>query len=99
MSSGLAQLSALVGSLLPLLIAIIQRAHWRQGFRTVVGLACIAAASTIIVWSKGQLNAHDWVTSAITVFTLCQVTYHTVWKQTGVTKAIETITTPKGGGS
>lgn len=97
MATHLAQISALVGVLLPLLVAIIQQENWSAHVRTLIGVICIIVATTVTAWAEGKLNLHDWATSLITIFTLTQVSYHTLWKTTGVAPAIEHATSSGGG--
>lgn len=96
LNSNLAQISALVGTFLPLLIAFIQREHWRNSIRTAVGVLACAVAAVVTAYVDGKLNLNDLATSAFYIFTLTKVTYVAVWKPVGVTPKIEAAT---GGGS
>lgn len=89
MSSSLAQISGLVGFLLPLLIAVIQREHWSQQVRTIVGVAACAVAAAVTSYFEGKLNLQDWSTSVLVIFTLTKTSYLAVWKPTGVTQKVE----------
>jgi len=94
-SNQLTQISALVGLFLPLVIAFVQRQHWRNSIRVAVGVGACAVASIIVSYTKGSLNLHDLGTSAFIIFTLTKTTYLAVWKPSGATGKIETAT---GGG-
>ena len=90
----LIQLSALVGTLLPLLVAVVQRAHWPGWLRTAIGVVAIIVASVITAASQHKLNLNDWAASALTVFLLTKTTYLAVWKPSGVAPWIEAATSP-----
>lgn len=94
MATHLAQIAALVGIILPLIVAIVQQKKWTPIVRTVVGVSCIIVASVITAWAQGKLNWHDWATTVTTIFLMAQVSYHTVWKKTGIPIKIETATSP-----
>lgn len=89
------QVAALVGTFLPLLIAVIQRQNWRNSIRVAVGVAACALAAVVTSYTKGQLNLHDLATSAFIIFTLTKTTYLSVWKPSGIAPKIEAAT---GGG-
>ena len=92
----LTQLAALVGLVLPLVIAVIQKQHWSPSIRTGVGVLACAIAAVVLSYTKGQLNLHDLATTGFYIFTLTKTTYLAVWKPSGVAGAIESAT---GGGS
>lgn len=89
MSSNLAQISGLVGFLLPLVVAVIQRQTWSNTFRTIVGVAACAVAAVITAWAESKLNLHNFATSALVIFTLTKTSYLAVWKPSGVAPVIE----------
>jgi hypothetical protein len=88
----LTEVSALVGSFLPLLVAFVQRQHWSGWVRTAVGVAACAIAAVIVSYTKGQLNLHDLATTGFIIFTLTKTTYLSVWKPSGVAPKIEAAT-------
>ena len=96
LNSQIAQISALVGVFLPLVVAFVQRQHWRNSIRSAVGVGACAVAAVVVSYTKGTLNLHDLAGSAFIIFTLTKTTYLSVWKPSGVTQKIETAT---GGGS
>src|SRR4051812_37277217 len=89
MSSSLAQWSALVGFLLPLLVAFVQRQHWSNNVRTIVGVAACAIAAILTTWIEGNLNLHNFGQSVIVIFMMTKTSYLAVWKPTGTTQTIE----------
>lgn len=91
----LGNVAAIVGLLLPLLVAVIQQLHWKSSYRAAVGFAACFVAALITAWAEGKLNAKNLVSSFFIVFTVAQVSYAQFWKKIGVTAAIEKRTPPK----
>ena len=91
--SHLAQLSAAVGFLLPLLLAVIQQTHWSRGVQSIVAAVACVIAAVITAAVNGDLDPHSLVTSLTVIYTLSQVTYRNFWKPTGVAPKIEANTT------
>lgn len=87
--NSLVQLSALIGSVLPLAIAAIQRESWSSAMKAVFAVAVCLIAATVTTLASGNFNSHDWFSSAVAVFTLTGVTYRSVWKPTGVADTVE----------
>jgi hypothetical protein len=96
LNNQLTEIAALVGTFLPLLIAVIQRQHWSSKVRVAVGIAACAIAAVIVSYTKGQLNLHDLATTGFIIFTLTKTTYLSVWKPTGIAGKVEEST---GGGT
>jgi hypothetical protein len=92
----LANLSGIVGLLLPLLVAVIQQLHWKESYRAAVGFLSCMVAAFITTWVEGKLNTKDLLSSFFVVFTVAQVSYSHFWKKLGATQAIEKVTPPKG---
>ncbi len=82
----LAQLSALVGFFLPILIAFLSHVGWSNAVRSGVAMAVIAVASVITVWADPNYGVtwHNWATSAIAMFLMAKTTYMAVWKPSGI---------------
>lgn len=85
-------ISALVGSLLPNLIAVLNQVHWPSWLKAIVAFAACCIAAVAVTAAKGTLTAQDWVGSAIVVFTVARASYAGLWKPTGVADKIETAT-------
>jgi hypothetical protein len=90
--SHLANLAAVVGLLLPLLIAVVQQQHWRQDIRAAVGFVICFVAAFVTAWVEGKLTAKDLLSSFLVCYTLAQTSYHALWTKIGITQAIETAT-------
>lgn len=95
LNTQLTQVAALVGVVLPLIIAVIQKQHWRNAIRVAVAVFVCFVAAVITSYTKGTLNLHDLATSLFIIFTLTKTTYLGVWKPSGIAPAIESAT---GGG-
>lgn len=91
--SNLAQWSALVGFLVPLVIAIIQQTHWGRTIRTIVGVVSSLAAAVVTAAVQNNLNWNTWATSAIWIVTTAMVSYRTIWVPLGAAPFIEAKTT------
>lgn len=94
LNSLLIEVSALVGLGLPLLVAVVQRAHWPNWARVAVGAAACVVASVVTAASQHKLNFNDWAASLLTIFLMTKTTYLAVWKPTGVASWIQAVTTP-----
>lgn len=92
--SDLAQWSALVGFLLPLLVAVLQRPQFSQTVRTVVGICASIVAALITAWAETDLNWHTWSTAVIFIALTSWTTYKRVWVPVGAAPLIEAKTSP-----
>ena len=91
--TNLAQWSALVGFLLPLLIAIVQQSHWSRRTRTVVGAIAVTVAALVTAATENKLNWDTWATSLIWIAVTAYTSYRNVWIPLGAAPAIEEKTT------
>lgn len=88
--SQLAQLSALIGFLLPILIAVVQKSHWSRAVKTVVGaIVCIIVATITAIVHGDVTTWHEWATALIFIFGAALVTYRNVWVPLGAAPWIE----------
>jgi peptidoglycan/LPS O-acetylase OafA/YrhL len=94
--SHLAQLSALVGFLLPFLVAIVQKSHWSRTVRTVIGVAASVATATIVAILHGDVTLHTWGTAVIGVLGAAMVSYKAIWEPIGAAPWLERVTTGQG---
>lgn len=92
LTSSYLQISALIGILLPGVVAFVQQQHWSASTRTVIGVAASLVAAVVQAVAQHKLNWHDWAASAIVIFTLTKTTYLAVWKPTGIAPRIEKAT-------
>jgi VIT1/CCC1 family predicted Fe2+/Mn2+ transporter len=91
----LEMLSALVGSLLPMLVAVVNRSHWAPAVKGLVVVVSSIVAGAVTAWLNGQLNGLRWTESALIIAGAAVVAYKHFWQPTGIAPAIERATTPK----
>lgn len=85
-------LSALLGSLMPAVIALIIRRDWSSEVKGIAALALCLVAALALAAAMGHLNMEDYARSALIVFTLAQVLYATYWRPSGIAPEIERVT-------
>lgn len=89
MPSTVDQWTIIVGVMLPLVIAAINRTVWDSASKAISSVVlCVIAAGGELLF-KGQLSVTTLLPNAITIFFLVVTTYKGFWKPTGVTDAIE----------
>lgn len=87
--SNLAQWSALVGFLVPILVAVIQQPRFSRPVRTVIGIVMAVAAAVVTAAVEGKLTWNTWATSVIFVVASAFTTYRNVWVPIGAADWIE----------
>lgn len=92
--SHLAQLSALIGFLLPWLVALVQRSTWSSTVRTIIGVAASVATATIVAILHGDVTMQTWGTAVIGVLGAAMVSYKTIWQPIGAVPWLERKTDP-----
>jgi ABC-type Fe3+-siderophore transport system permease subunit len=92
----LEMLSALVGSLLPMLVAVVNRSHWAPAVKGLVVVLSSVAAGAVTAWLAGSLTGLRWTESALIIVGAAVVAYRHFWQPTGIAPAIERATTPGG---
>lgn len=90
--TNLVMYSALLGSVIPALIAAINRSTWQPEQKGLMALLLCVVAAIPVAAFLGKLDTANWVTSALIVFTLSQVLYKTFWQPSGIAPVIEEIT-------
>lgn len=91
----LVQWSALIGFLLPLLVAVVQQSHWSKAVRTVIGIIAVLVTSFVTTAVEGKLTWDRWAESLVVVFVLAMTAYKSVWVPLGAAPLIEEKTSPK----
>ena len=84
----------LVGFLMPLLIAVLQRSTWPLQLRAGIAFIVCAIAGGVTAWLAGDFDANDVVSSILVVLTTALATYKGLWKPTGFAGSIESATSP-----
>lgn len=90
----LAQWSALVGFLLPLVVAVIQRPSFSKRMRTIIGIIGSVVAAFFAAWAQGKLNWEGWATSLIFISLTSWTSYLAVWVPAGAAAWVEAKTSP-----
>lgn len=85
--------SLVVGTLAPTLIAVLQQPWWPKWARTVVTALFCLVAGGVTAWLSGELTGRGVATAVLLVLVAALATYRSLWKPSGVTDAIEIVTT------
>lgn len=88
--------SLVVGTLLPMLVAVIQQPRWPDWFRAIVTVVVCLLVGAVTAYLEGGLNLQDWVSSALVILVAALATFRGFWKPTGVADSIESATSPGG---
>lgn len=91
----IAQWSALVGFLTPLLVAVVNRSYWKSHVKALVAIASCVVTGFLTAWFNGELNATGLSTAVLIVLLASMATYSQFWKPSGIAPKIETATTPE----
>jgi hypothetical protein len=85
----------LIGSLMPLLIALINQAHWSVKLRALVAIAvCVAAALITELFRDGTaFQLAHWRTTAIYVAGAALASYQLWWRPSTWAPSLESATT------
>lgn len=92
--TNLAQWSALIGFLLPILIAVVQRPSFPKWVRTVVGIVFSIGAAILTAMIENKLTWNTWATSLIFVALAAYTSYGHIWVPIGAAPYVEKKTTP-----
>lgn len=92
--SNLVMWTALVGTLMPVLIAFVNRTTWSSGTKATVALVSSAVAGIATAWLNGELAGRDVIAAVLVAATATTVAYHAWWKPTGIAPALEEATSP-----
>lgn len=77
--------AGIVGFLSPLVIQFITRLHTAAKVQAVLAFLFILAVSVPTAYFAADLDARDYVKSALVVFTLAMTSYGFLWRPTGIT--------------
>ncbi|MCL0076265.1 hypothetical protein M1N87_02890 [Dehalococcoidia bacterium] len=87
--------SLLVGFFLPPAIAVIQQKSWSDSMRALVAFACCIAAALGTCYFNGSLDGRSIISAMLTVLVTAVATYKAFWHKTGISDAIERLTSRK----
>lgn len=91
--SDLVMWSAIVGFVLPPLVAFVNQATWPGWARALVALAACIGAGAGTAAFDGSLTGQRWATAVLVVLTAALGFYTTFWKPSKIAPAIEQATT------
>lgn len=86
--------SLLVGTLLPLLVSVINRAHWPSWGKGAVAIVSSVVAGVITAWATDQLHGKGIAEAVGIVLVAAVGTYKALWQPAGIGPRIEVATTP-----
>jgi VIT1/CCC1 family predicted Fe2+/Mn2+ transporter len=87
--------SAFVGIVMPLVVSVVNQAHWKPQAKALVALLVSVLASFVTSWIAGDLNGKSFATSFLIVLGTTLTTYRVFWKPSGISDSVETATTIK----
>jgi hypothetical protein len=89
--------AALIGAVLPILIAIVQQPRWSSQVRQVIAVGVAALGGVGTVLASGNFDAQNWLVTLVAVIGAAQASYALIFKPSGVAAKIEEKTsTDKG---
>jgi len=91
-SIALVQLSALVGTVLPLVAAILKQDRYNQRANSLIAIAVAVSAAVITTAARGELTVENLAGSFTAVYTVATAFYHGLWNPTGVAPTVQTKT-------
>lgn len=81
--------TGIVGFLLPIIIAIIQKEKWGPQLQALVAFLVILAVSTGDCYFQGRLIPDLFVHDFLIIFVTAIAAFYGLWKPTGVANAIQ----------
>lgn len=88
-----AQWTALVGILIPFVVAFINNQTMSSQTRQLVMIAVAVVVGVGGVIASGNFDLKNWMLTLTTTIGACQAAYTLVWKPTGVANVVEMKTT------
>ncbi len=90
--SNLEMWAAIVGFLLPPVLALIIQTGWSKQLQAVLAFAACAVAGAGTAYFQGDLTGKRFVEAGLVVLVTALATYQGFWKPTRIAPAIETKT-------
>jgi hypothetical protein len=85
--------SGIVGTLLPIVIALVNQEHWPPTVKGAVTATLAVIAGLITAWGAGSFNGGSPLVSVVVVLFTASGTFQSFWKPTRFADLIETTTT------
>jgi hypothetical protein len=92
--SNLDMWSALVGSLMPPVVAVANRPTWRPWVKGAVTIGSCLVAAVVTAYLNGTASGGDLTRSGLVVALTAVGTYRVFWRPSGIAPAIEKATSP-----
>lgn len=83
-----------VGFFSPPVISIIQQSRWSQRRQSLVAFGFYLVVAAVTAYVAGLFTTGDILRLALLVFLAAGTSYKTLWKPTGISPAIEAVTSP-----
>lgn len=91
-----ATIDALIGMVMPALIALVNQPRWSPMLKGLVAfVACVIVAVIVEAWRGDIDDWAQWRETAVIIFGSAIVTYQTWWKPAGIAPTIERGTSSK----
>lgn len=84
---------AALGTVMPLLIALVNQAHWPPKLKALEALLLCFAVSALTVWLHGQADWHHLRNTVLVIGGVAFAAYQLWWKPSTWAPAIEAATT------
>ncbi len=81
-----------VGLFLPLLIAMVNQAHWPAKVKGLVAFVICAVAALVLCWLRGELNLGEWSATGAVVLTAALGFYRVLWQPSTIGPGLERAT-------
>lgn len=85
--------SGVIGAFLPVLIAVINQAHWPSHAKGLVTAALSTAAGLVTAWGWGDFRGASPIVAVTVVLLVASGSFQAFWKPTGLAPLIEAFST------
>lgn len=83
------QWAAVVGFVLPAVIAVVNRAEWKAWLKALVALGTSVLAGTVTALLSGDFTGSTWLQAIGIAFAASAASYKLWWKSSGISDKIE----------
>lgn len=87
-----------VGFFSPPVISTIQQSRWSTRTQAMVAFGFYLMVAAVTAYVLGLFNTLDVLRLALLIFLAAGTSYKTLWKPTGISPAIERVTSPPADG-
>jgi hypothetical protein len=85
----LLETSALIGSVLPVAIAVLKQDRFGQRANTAVAVGTTLASAIMVVWFRHRLAPDTIGVNFVVMYTTTVAFYHGLWRPTGIAPMIQ----------